>query len=220
VIALAEKDIKLLWGRAAERCAFASCRKKLSRTAEGASVAYPLGKQAHIVSQAKGGIRDDGSLIEAERESYANRILLCAEHHDVIDHEPDVYTVAKLHQIKAEHELWVDESLTTEQDRQKLAIDIIYATLVDSAADNLWLAGWNEWTAQAVLPTPVWHEDLPAAIGRFVQDVYLANFPGTLPRVPQLILFLRGRIRLLSRGKVLVRPGGACAYDRLLPRAG
>jgi hypothetical protein len=35
-------------------------------------------------------------------------------------------------------------------------------------------------TAQAVAPTPVWHEELPAAIGTFLKDVHLANFPGVL----------------------------------------
>jgi hypothetical protein len=143
-VAVPEKDVKLLWGRAAERCAFRGCRKVLSKTPDAASAAYPLGKQAHIVSHAPGGIRDDPELTQAERDSYANLILVCAEHHDVIDHEPTVYTVAKLHGIKTEHELWVTESLTTSEDRTQLANDLVYATLVDSAANNLWLASWKE----------------------------------------------------------------------------
>jgi hypothetical protein len=178
--AISEEDVKLLWGRAAERCAFPACRKVLSQTPEGASATYPLGKQAHIVSHAKGGVRDDGSLSDEERDSYANLILVCAEHHDVIDHEPDVYSVAKLHDLKSNHELWVSESLTTEQDRQKLANDLIYATLVDSASEDLWLESWKVWTNEAVQPTPVWHEDLPASVGKFLEDVVLANFPGAL----------------------------------------
>lgn len=179
-MAISEKDIKLLWGRAAERCAFPDCRKALSRTPETATPTYPYGRQAHIVAHAPGGTRDDPAMTQDERDSYANLILLCSDHHDVIDHEPDVYTVAKLHQLKTEHELWVTDSLTTEADQQKLAADLIYATLVDSAKENLWLASWKQWTSQAVEATPVWHEDLPDAIGRFFQSVHLANFPGTL----------------------------------------
>lgn len=172
--------MKLLWGRAAEHCAFDDCRKVLSRTPAASLGVYPLGKQAHIVSHKKGGIRDDPALTQKERDSYANLILLCAEHHDVVDHEPQVYTAAKLHGIKTKHELWVTESLATADDQQKLADELVYATLVDSAVDNLWLASWKEWTAGAVQPTPVWHEDLPSAIGVFVEDVHLANFPGVL----------------------------------------
>lgn len=180
LVAISEKEVKLLWGRAAERCAFPDCRKVLSKTPETASPGYPLGKQAHIVSHAPGGVRDDPALTQAERDSYANLILVCAEHHDVMDHEPDVYTIAKLHEIKTQHELWVTESLSTSEDRQRLANDLVYATLVDSASDNLWLASWKVWTAEAVAPTPVWPEDLPSAIGGFVEDVHLANFPGVL----------------------------------------
>jgi hypothetical protein len=180
VVAVSEKDVKLLWGRGAERCAFPDCRKVLSKTPETASPGYPLGKQAHIVSHAQGGVRDDPVLTQAERDSYANLILVCAEHHDVIDHEPNVHTVAKLHEIKTQHELWVTESLSTSEDRQKLANELVYATLVDSASENLWLASWKVWTAEAVASTPVWPEDLPAAIGSFFEDVHLANFPGVL----------------------------------------
>ena len=57
VMAVSEKDVKLLWGRGAERCAFPDCRKVLSKTPETASPGYPLGKQAHIVSHAPGGVR-------------------------------------------------------------------------------------------------------------------------------------------------------------------
>jgi hypothetical protein len=179
-VAIPEKDLKLLWGRAAERCAFGDCRKVLSKTPEAASGTYPLGKQAHIVSHAPGGIRDDATLTQAERDSYANLILLCAEHHDIIDHEPAVYTIAKLHEIKTKHELWVAESLATAEDRQQLANELVYATLIDSAAEHLWLAAGKEWTAQAVQPTPVWHDELPTAIGSYVEDVHLSNLPGVL----------------------------------------
>jgi hypothetical protein len=171
-VAIPEKDVKLLWGRAAERCAFADCRKVLTKTPEAAaSGGYPLGKQAHIVSHAPGGIRDDPTLMQTERDSYANMILVCAEHHDVI---------ARLHEIKTKHELWVTESLSTADDRQQLANELVYATLIDSASDHLWLASWKEWTARAVEPTPVWHDELPTAIGSYVEDVHLANFPGVL----------------------------------------
>jgi hypothetical protein len=179
-VGVSEKDVKLLWGRAAERCAFPDCRKVLSKTPETASPGYPLGKQAHIVSHAPGGVRDDPALTQAERDSYANLILVCAEHHDVIDHEPDIHTVAKLHEIKTQHELWVTEALSTPEDREKLANELVYATLVDSASDNLSLASWKVWTAEAVAPTPVWPEDLHSAIGAFVEDVHLANYPGVL----------------------------------------
>jgi hypothetical protein len=89
-VRIPEQDIKLLWGKAALRCAFPECRKALSRTPEEERPDYPLGEQAHIVSHAKGGARDDGSVPDEERDRYGNLILLCRDHHVVIDHEPGV----------------------------------------------------------------------------------------------------------------------------------
>ena len=163
--AISEKDVKLLWGRSAERCAFPECRKALSKTPEAVEPTYPLGKQAHIVSRAMGGVRDDPTLSRDERDSYANLILVCAEHHDVIYNEPATYTVAVLHQMKEDHERWVTGALATDDDLRRQAIDVIYATLVDSAVNNLLLESWSNWTAPAVASNAGWHEDLPPAIG-------------------------------------------------------
>jgi hypothetical protein len=179
-VRIPEKDIKLLWGRAAERCTFPDCRTALSRTPEGEAADYPLGEQAHIVSHAKGGVRDDGSVPEEERDRYENLILLCRHHHVVIDREPGIYTIARLQEMKTEHERWVSESLATENDRVKLAAGLTYAALVESAVENRWPGAWQQWTNQAVQPTPRWHEDLPGAIGSFTTDVFRANFPGEL----------------------------------------
>jgi hypothetical protein len=87
------------------------------------------------------------------------------------------YTIARLHEMKEAHERWVDESLATEQDKRELAAELTYAALVDSAAENLWLESWLAWTNKALQSTPIWHEELPDAIGRFGSDVFLANFP-------------------------------------------
>src|SRR5690242_14653009 len=132
---LSERDIKLLWGRAAERCAFPDCRRRLSRTEDTASTSFPLGKQAHIVGRTPDSPRGHDPLSPEDREKYPNFILLCAEHHDIVDNAEEIYSVAKLHQLKADHELWVEESLST-TDRSRLATDRIYASLIDSAADN------------------------------------------------------------------------------------
>jgi hypothetical protein len=87
-------------GRAALRCAFPDCRKVLSRTPNEERPDYPLGEQAHIVSHASGGVRDDGSVPDDERDRYGNSILLRRDDHAVIDHEPGGYTIARLREMK------------------------------------------------------------------------------------------------------------------------
>lgn len=57
-MATSQKDIKLLWGRSASRCAI--CKKELSLNVAQQSIA--LGNQAHIVGEKDGAPR--GSRIE------------------------------------------------------------------------------------------------------------------------------------------------------------
>jgi TPR repeat protein len=46
-----------------------------------------------------------------ERNGYANLIVLCAEHHQLVDTQPEAWTVEKLLAMKAAHERLVDEHL-------------------------------------------------------------------------------------------------------------
>jgi hypothetical protein len=49
IIHMPEQDIKLLWGRAAERCSFPKCGIKLTQDKKLASGSFPLGEQAHML---------------------------------------------------------------------------------------------------------------------------------------------------------------------------
>lgn len=102
------EDIKLLWGRAAGHCSFPDCRKQLCP--------YPvpgviLGEMCHIVAKSETGPRGEDLLPSEERDRYANLILLCQEHHTVIDRLPGDWSATSLHLIKAAHEGWVEEQL-------------------------------------------------------------------------------------------------------------
>ena len=84
-MSISEKDIKLLWGRAAAMCSFPECRTKLTQDKKLASASFPLGEQAHIVGENDNAPRGRSALTEEERKSYFNRILLCPNHHTIID---------------------------------------------------------------------------------------------------------------------------------------
>ena len=101
------KDVKLLWGRSGNRCAFPGC--KIELTSSGSSQA--IGEIAHIIAKSKDGPRGDEELIIDKRDDYENLILLCPTHHAIIDTEIDKYSVFELKQIKKSHEIWVSESL-------------------------------------------------------------------------------------------------------------
>ena len=108
-----EKDIKILWGLAAARCAFPKCRLPLVMETTAFDPTATIGEMAHIVahSTAANAPRPDAHFDEALRDSYENLVLLCDTHHSMVDKQPNTYTVTDLRSWKRDHEKWVDENL-------------------------------------------------------------------------------------------------------------
>lgn len=125
-----QRDIKLLWGRAASRCAI--CKTELSYENSVNSENIILGEQAHIVSEQVNGPRGESILTLEERNCYDNLILLCPTHHTQIDSDVHSYPVEKLHNIKSKHEFWVNSQLSSSGIEEVVdPNEIIYATLID-----------------------------------------------------------------------------------------
>jgi len=59
---------------------------------------------AHIVARSIDGPRGHDPLPLSKRDGFANLILLCEEHHHIVDAQPHFYTVARLQQFKRDHE--------------------------------------------------------------------------------------------------------------------
>ena len=114
------KDIKLLWGKAASRCSMSDCRRPLVEKANDLPSTVIVGEMAHIVGEkpSKKSPRGLSSLPVAERNRYPNLILLCAHHHNLIDKNEKEWSIEKLHSIKREHELWVEEQLREQVDEE------------------------------------------------------------------------------------------------------
>lgn len=119
--------IKRLFAESGNRCAFPKCK---STIVEGKTV---IGKICHIKAREKGGPRFDVTQTPAERHDYNNLILLCGRHHDVIDDDPDAYTVDRLQKMKSEHMASVGQ-LSEEQTEQgvRLLIDQSLSTTYQS----------------------------------------------------------------------------------------
>ena len=121
-MAISDADRKLLWGRAGDRCAFPDCRQKLTLVpaeegaASGSTKPVVVGEEAHIVAEEDNGPRGNSAMPIPERNAYPNRVLLCATHHRLIDKDHGVhFSVAQLQQLKADHEAWVDRTLSGTQ---------------------------------------------------------------------------------------------------------
>jgi len=57
-------------------------------------------------------------------------ILLCPTHHTLIDKVEADFPIARLYQLKIDHELWVREKLSTEEAKEELD-RLIYSHLID-----------------------------------------------------------------------------------------
>jgi len=99
------KELKLLWGLSAGRCAI--CRKELSLDKSGGIV----GQMAHIYAYNEDGPRGNADLPESERNLYPNLILLCPNDHAKIDKDESNWPSTQLIINKKRHEDWVRCSL-------------------------------------------------------------------------------------------------------------
>lgn len=106
-MAITTADIKRLWARAAGRCAFPGCGQVCILLLESGDAAV-LGEMAHVIAQAPGGPRANGA---AGPDTYANLVLLCPTHHELVDKCPAQYPAHRLHEWKTRLERWVEEML-------------------------------------------------------------------------------------------------------------
>jgi hypothetical protein len=90
--------IKRLFAHSGNRCAFPRCTAPI---VDGPTV---LGEISHITAASSNGPRYDASQADEARNGFDNLILLCPNHHTVIDADLESYTVERLQKMKKEHE--------------------------------------------------------------------------------------------------------------------
>ena len=135
-MSVAARDRAILWGRAAARCAHPDCRKRLITDDQDAGADVLVGEVAHIVAQTSNGPRGDQVPPGGARDGQANLILLCREHHAIVDRSPAQYPVAKLVQWKTDHHTWVDSQLFPHDHLAGLTTlgdattEVVYSTLL------------------------------------------------------------------------------------------
>src|SRR5260370_41735768 len=105
------RTLKLLWGRAAGRCAMPECRVQLFAEATDYDPIVVIGEIAHVAAAADDGPRPALELDAGHRNDYGNLILLCQNCHARIDGQTGFYPVARLQDVKQSHEAWVRASL-------------------------------------------------------------------------------------------------------------
>lgn len=123
-MAIAEKEIKILWGKAAGICARPTCQMDLVKLVENGD-AYQLGEMAHVIGRKPTAARSNGTY---GPDTYKNLILLCPTCHTEVDKVPEIFTEALLFEWKKSHEESIETALTlkTFEDASDLIAEISY----------------------------------------------------------------------------------------------
>jgi len=185
-------DIKILWAKAAGKCSMPDCRKPLiaDASSELASKSVVIGENCHIVAHSKRGPRGASKLTDEDRNRYPNLILLCANHHTIVDQDRDAWPIELLHQIKADHELWVETQLTlSDQSRAER----LYSELINAATSNLLLARWDSVSDHAVRGLLL--GKFVEGVGWFGELIFRTVWPGENPGLEEALRNLDARVR-------------------------
>jgi len=182
-MAVQTKDIKILWAKAAGRCSMPECRKVL---VADASEAVPskntlIGENCHIVGEKETSPRGISILTEDERNRYPNLILLCRNHHKVIDDDEEGWPVERLHQIKGEHEIWVETALTEGEDVN----EEWYSGLINEITEKFHLMNWEGLSDHAL--RGMLFDSFVDGVSDISMYLFKAVYPGTKPVLEEKI---------------------------------
>src|SRR5258708_26768691 len=132
-----ERDSRSVYQRSGNRCADPHCTKSLIDPDSPPDEPIPISEIAHIVGQQLDGPRGHDPLPLDERDKYDNLLLLCEEHHHLVDALPQEYTVEVLRQMKTAHEQLMDQATQqavdtrqATQEKREYVQETLYSTLL------------------------------------------------------------------------------------------
>lgn len=98
-----EKTKMMLCAASAGRCEFEGCNKYLFEE-ESTCELLNISEVAHNIASSPDGPRGNAELSHDLSNDIENLLLLCREHHKLVDDKPAIYTVQKLREMKIKHE--------------------------------------------------------------------------------------------------------------------
>lgn len=123
---MTEKTLKYLFARSRNQCAFPNCMTEIVMDGEeGKSV---IGEICHIKARNPGGARYNPTLDAEELDDKDNLILLCRNHHKLIDDNATKYTVEVLKKMKAKHQ---DNTITCFENCHKEGAKLLYQMYIE-----------------------------------------------------------------------------------------
>lgn len=143
-MAVSRETRLLIWSRSGYRCA--TCQHELFVDEVDTDDPSLVGDIAHIVGEKTKAARGESTLSPQERDLSSNLVLICKEHHKIVDDHEDKYTVAVLHEIKTKHEAAVRDALSGPDKAKQRSIER-YAADLEIWAEGADLENWESWTS-------------------------------------------------------------------------
>ena len=207
-MALNEKELKILWSRAAGLCSFPDCKKILVNFHKRTNGSYQIGEMAHLRARSLKGPRGKGTLSPVARDRYENHILLCPTCHTEIDKDPEAYPVKNLLKFKAAHERWVAETLLANIGN-RVGFRHFYTNLLGRMESILLFDRWT-WMIDHL-----WRDVAPSdAIdsGVTIRTILLKTiWPGSLPGLEEA---MRSVLEAWSDYCIHFSSQSGCSFDR------
>lgn len=122
-MSISEKSYKIIWGQFSARCCL--CQKEVIHLTNGGTTSL-VGEVAHIVGERENAARGRSNLSSEERDDPDNLMLLCREHHKIVDDDPTTHTVDSLNEVKRKHLEWITMSLSKAQPWQSNLSQLTY----------------------------------------------------------------------------------------------
>lgn len=144
----------LLWAKSAGRCEFDGCNKPLWRD-NLTQIEMNFADVAHIIGNSSDGPRGDVILSEAYCNDVSNLMLMCMDHHRMIDRITKVYSDDVLRQMKSIHEERIER--LTEIKTDKTSHVLIYRGMIGEHQPKIdyreaWSAMAPEWYPTSRMP--------------------------------------------------------------------
>lgn len=154
----------LLVFRAGGRCEFDGCNKDLS--VDGVTkLKFNARQFAHIIADSPKGPRGCPDS-ETYKEDINNIMLLCPEHHKLIDEDVETFTIELLNAMKKRHEDRVRKLLSIQPEKQRAVV--LYKANIGSLASCV----TNEMAQEALWPEYYPQYDYPIELGYNNSSIY------------------------------------------------
>jgi hypothetical protein len=93
-----------LFALSGNQCAFPGCKNAVTDQVAPGERPVTLAQRAHIVGVGRQGPRSREAPLSVDIDAVENLLLLCGDHHTIVDANPRIYSVEVLAKYKADHE--------------------------------------------------------------------------------------------------------------------